>query len=442
MPDPNQGLPIAVDAERSCLGAILLDNDIYFRTEKLAVTDFALDSHRKIYSAIIEMAEEGTPVDMITLSTHLGDRKHLDNIGGVAYLSELTEGLPRRDNIDHYVRIVREKARLRKLIRFCHEVEKSASANVSLAVILETAQSTLLEMAAEGVTASRGKKLSETLAEVYARIDEQRKVEKTKIAVGWTTGIPELDEMTTGFHPNEVTVVGGWTGEGKTSYLIQVIIENLLQDVAVGMFSLEMKEHDIVCRVITAITRIMPLHLRDPRLLTMFELSELEAARAELQKYPFYIDDTGGLTIDEVTNRARVWARKNDCKIHVVDYLKLIRVPSAAKTVERLSTTSQSLLRFAKDEKRHVIAASQLSVPEGKKKRRPGVFDIKESGDVANDAHNIFMFYRPETDSGVYTGFDELIIEKQRAGPKGLIKVIYDRERLRWRFRKEQHKDE
>jgi replicative DNA helicase len=260
--------------------------------------------------------------------------------------------------------------------------------------------------------------------------------------VGWTTGIPELDEMTTGFHPKEITVVGGWTGEGKTSYLIQAIIENLMQGIAMGMFSLEMKAHDIVCRLITAITHIMPLHLRDPRLLAMFDLTELETARAELAKMPFYLDDTAGLTIDEVTNRGRLHTRKNNCKILVIDYLKLIRVPAAKGNTERLSTTSGALLNLAKDEACHVIEASQLTVPEGKKKRRPTIFDIKESGDVANDAHNVFMFYRPETDSGSYTGFDELIIEKQRAGPKGLIKVIYDRERLRWRFRKEQHKDE
>jgi replicative DNA helicase len=375
-----RGMPHSMDAERSCLGAILLDPDIYFRTEKLQVYDFMLDSHRRIYSAIIEMAEEAVPIDLVTLSNHLADRKNLDSVGGVTYLSTLTEGLPRRDNIDHYIRIVREKARLRRLIHYCNSVIEACLGNTPLEELLQQTQNKILEMAAEGVTTTNGRRLAEILPEVYERITEQRSVTKEQIAVGWTTGIPELDEMTTGFHPKEITVVGGWTGEGKTSYLIQAIIENLMQGIAMGMFSLEMKAHDIVCRLITAITHIMPLHLRDPRLLAMFDLTELETARAELAKMPFYLDDTAGLTIDEVTNRGRLHTRKNNCKILVIDYLKLIRVPAAKGNTERLSTTSGALLNLAKDEACHVIEASQLTVPEGKKKRRPTIFDIKEIG--------------------------------------------------------------
>lgn len=428
----------------SCLGAILLDNDIYHRTEGLSVWDLALDSHRRIYAAMVTLASEGQPIDLVTVSQFLADRKELETVGGVTYLSTLTEGLPRRDNIDHYVRIVQHKAKLRQIIHSCNAaIGQAMNQQDEPNVVIGELERKMLELAAAD-RQGHGQHISKILPEVRQRLEELRSVPKGVHALWLTTGIPELDVMTTGLHPSEMTVAAAYTGDGKTSYALQVIIANLLKGFPCKMFSLEMKRHDIVTRLIAMLSKILPLHLRDPRLMDLLDAGEYDVAEKQLAKLPFYLDDTAGLTIDELVRRGRLHARRDGCKLFVVDYLKLVKVPSLTKNVERLSNVSSELLEFAKTEKVHVLSLSQFSVPEGKKKRVPTIFDIKESGDIANDAHNVLLLYRPETEDGTYTGFDKIFIGKQRAGPTGKINVAFNKERLRWEYRevKQEHRDE
>lgn len=438
-----KGMPSNLEAERSALGAILLDNGIYYEAAAgLSVFDLTLDSHRQIYGAMIELAENQHPIDYITLSAELAGQKKLEAVGGVTYLSTLTDGLPRRDSIAHYIVMIREKAKLRRLIRNCEKaIANSIAHQAQSDEIAAELQKDVIELAATDGT-GRGWKLAEIIRETQEKLDALRAVDPDREAVGMRTGIKELDAFTTGLHEGEVTVVAGFTGEGKTSYSIQAMLVNLFDKVPCHMFSLEMKKHDVLCRLVAAVTKISPLHLRDPRLMGMHELAELPGAWDLLKPLPFYIDDTAGLTLSEVISRGRLHARKNGCKLFVVDYLKLVEVPGATKNVERLSAVAKGLVNFAKTEKVHVIELSQVSVPEGKKKRRPTLLDLKESGDIANEAHNVCLFYRPTKDDGGYTTNDELIIDKQRAGPTGTIPVRYNKERLMWEYRKQEHRDE
>lgn len=229
-----------VDAERSILGAILLDSDAFYQTDTLSSMDFSLESHRKIYGAMTVLCDEQKPVDIVTLHEQLNRSKEIDIIGGVAYLSSLTEGMPRGSNIIHYVRIVREYSQKRKLAavltRALSQIE-DAEYGVTVSDLISKADKEILSI--QGNEKFRPRHISEVLTEVDQDIAEERSIDPDKETIGYRTGLKELDAMTCGYHKREMTIIGGWTSDGKSVLMKQGVLAQMCDDNRVLVFTRE-----------------------------------------------------------------------------------------------------------------------------------------------------------------------------------------------------------
>jgi replicative DNA helicase len=414
-------LPTNHDAERSVLGAVLLDDSILAGAQQFVRDhDFHLDSHRRIFRAMARMQEGGISIDMVTLSEELGRNRELEAVGNVSYLTSLTEGLPRRDNVDGYAKIVREKARLREIIH---------SLNAKLAQTMEGAdhsdeiigqiEGDMMRILDTGITHTR------TMAEITHSAFSTLYLLKNSAQhlVGLRTGVQNLDLKTTGYRDGEYNVIAAWTGHGKSSLMIQGALANAQDGVPVYIVSLEMTAEQLVNRMVSVLTKIDGWKLRDPRFASREEMDQIAESMSYIKTLPITIDDPSSMSISELTARARLQIMKG-AKIVFVDYLQLV---GGRESDPRLRTNevSAGLRELAKSTKRPVVVLSQLKRPaEGNTNRRPTIYDLKESGNVEQDAHAVVLLYLPKNGTA-YTGEDELIIGKQRSAPTGTADVFF-----------------
>jgi replicative DNA helicase len=441
----DQPMPASVDAEIAILGSIILNNDLYFDAAAgLTIFDFSLDSHRRIYRAMIEVAEDGAGIDIVTLNNQLSKTKEVEAVGGVAYLSSLTEGLPRRENIDHYLEIVRNKARLREMILTCQAcIGRALDQSEDVNEIVADVQKKLFEVLADD-RRDQGVKLSAALDKLFIQMTEARKIEAGRTAVGLRTGLNELDVMTSGYHLGETTVIAAHTSDGKTSMLIQAVIANLLDKIPCQIFSLEMPVEEIAARVLAAVTLTKPAAIRDARLVeNMFEWDALKKAKSNMSEWPLYIDESSDMDIDQMISRARLRARKDGCKLYGWDFVQLIKVLGAMNNADQVSTAMRRIRDFSKAERVHSLVLSQLTLAGDKKKRRPTKFDLRQSADLANFANNVISPFRPveENNPTQFLKKCEILVLKQRAGVTGVIEAEYDLETLLFKAIKQEHRD-
>lgn len=426
-----QSQPASVEAERAILGAILLNNDIYYgAAATLSADEFFVDSHKRIYRAMCALGEDSSGIDLVTLTEELRRRKEIEAVGGITYVSSLTDGLPQRDNVEHYLEIVRSKAQLRALIHACNSaIGRAMEQSDEAKEILADAQTQLLEVLAHNHK-PQAVRLSVALDELFAVMRETRKIAGNRKAAGLKTGLDKLDAMTTGYHLGETTVIGGSTAEGKSSLALQCIRENLRDDVACCFFTIEMLRRQIAARLLAREADVLPTQLRDSRLLeNLFDIEQVNKHKKLLATLPLFLDETSDLSVDEIVMRARMHARRDNVKLVIVDFLQLVNVPRAQSAHERISTAMKRLRDFGKAENVHMLILSQITVREGKKSR-PNKFALRESGDIASFANNIILCWRPQDESGNYIGGDELIVDKQREGATGKIDVRYDTKKL------------
>jgi len=439
-----RGLPASLDAERTILGAVLLDNHAYNDASALIrPEDFALTAHQRVFARMGELIDTGHVVDIVTLSEELARRKEIESVGGVAWLASLTEGLPRRLSIDEYVRIVKDKSLLRQLINICSTaITRAADQSEGAIDVLNDAESALLEVTEKGI--SRGfASVHEIVAGSFKTIDNLYK--EGREVTGLATHFDELDRMTSGLQNSELVIIAARPSMGKTAFAMNVAEHVAVnQKKPVAVFSLEMSSQQLVQRMLCSRARVNLQRVRDG-FLGERDFPSLTAAASKLAEARMFIDDSASLSILELRAKARRLKAQQDVSLIIVDYLQLLRSTTRRAQDNRqleISEISAGLKALAKDLKIPVIVVAQLNrQPEQRTGGKPRLSDLRESGSIEQDADLVGLLVRPELyeedeEARVEkAGEAELIIAKQRNGPVGEIPLTFLKEYTRFETR-------
>jgi replicative DNA helicase len=442
-----RGLPANIDAERSILGSILLDNFTYTQasSENLQADDFSLDSHRRIYARITELADSGRPVDLVTLAEELSRRKEVEAIGGVAYLSSLTDGLPHRPNIEQYVRIVKDKALLRGLIFAANAAIARAIDEAEPAQdVLTSAEASIYELSDKRFT-SGFRDVKQIVKESFGSIDAL--YERGQRVTGLETHFVDFDSLTSGLQRSDLVIIAARPSMGKTAFALNIAENAAVRDnKVVGMFSLEMSREALLLRLLCS-NALVDSHKLRTGFLGRDDYQKLVEALGRLADAPIFIDDTPGITISEMRAKARRLQHQMSGRLDliIVDYLQLMSGSSAGakaryeNRTQEVSAISRGLKLLAKELRVPVVALSQLSrAPESRSgDHRPQLADLRESGSIEQDADVVAFIFREEVynPSPENEGFAELIIAKRRNGPTGKVDLAFLKRSTRFESR-------
>jgi replicative DNA helicase len=433
----SDALPHSEDAERSVLGAVLVDNQQFDRAQEiLRHTSFYSPKHRTIYRALEGLVEAGTALDLVTLRAELERTGRLDEVGGPAYLASLLAGVPRSANVEHYARIVREKDVLRELIRRTQGILASAlAARGSLDDLLDDAERSILQVAEERLGAGFIP-LSVTAEQSLKAIEEL--TQRQELITGVSTGFPELDEMTAGLQPGDLVILAARPAMGKTSLALNIASHAALShDKIVGIFSLEMSHQQLFFRLLCSEGQVDAHRLRTGRV-GKEEWQRIIKVFGKLSAAPVFLDDTPGIGVMEMRAKARRLRRERGLDLLIVDYLQLMRGRERYENRQQeISDISRSLKELAKELQLPLVALSQLSrAPEQRGgDRRPQLSDLRESGAIEQDADVVMFLFREEVykrDDPELRGKAELIVGKQRNGPTGTVHLHFIRDYTRF----------
>src|SRR2546429_528846 len=427
-------LPANVEAERSILGAILLDNFAYNQAaEHLRIEDFSLDSHRRIYARMVDLAESSRPIDMITLIEELDRHKDLQAIGDVAYVSSLVDGVPDRPSIEHYIKIVRDKALLRGLIHTSNSAIARAADQADPAEdILNDAEATIFQLSEKRI--GRGfMGVQEIVKESFGSVDAL--LQRGQRITGLETHYVDVDEMTSGLQPSDLVIIAARPSMGKTAFAMNVAENAATNDgKTVGIFSLEMSREALLLRMLCSCAKVDSHKMRTGSLWRE-DMEKVVRAMDKLANAPVFIDDTPGISLSEMRAKARRLQQQNQGRLDllIVDYLQLMSASSSKRYENRtqeVSAISRGLKALAKELRVPLIALSQLSrAPESRGgDHRPQLADLRESGSIEQDADVVAFIFREEVykpDEPELDGIAEIIIAKQRNGPTGRIKLAF-----------------
>jgi replicative DNA helicase len=422
-----KSLPSNVEAERSVLGAILLDNTAYNQAASLLIPeDFSLDSHRRLFTRITDLSERSQAIDIVTLTEELLRTSELETVGGAGYISSLTDGQPRLSNIEHYVRIVKEKATLRRLIHISDSIRARAMDGSEEAEdILDSAESLVLSIGEQQVRTGFSH-FGDIFRNSFESIDALH--DRGNRVTGLETGFRKLDDMTRGLQPSDLIIIAARPSMGKTSLAL-----NIAQTVAirgnqpVGVFSLEMSREALVLRLLCAEARV-DSHRLQAGFASREDWAQMAMALGRLAEAPLFIDDTPAISITEMRAKARRLKSEHGLGLLIVDYLQLMGSRGRQENrTQEISAISRGLKSLAKELSIPLIAISQLNRAPEERGGKPRLSDLRESGQIEQDADLVAFIFREETikptDSN--RGRAELIIEKQRNGPTGSVHLAF-----------------
>jgi replicative DNA helicase len=424
-------LPHNLEAERSVLGAILIDNDTY--NLAAAVIDaraFFRDAHRRIFDCMVALAERSQPIDLVTLKEELERRGDLEEVGGPVYIASLVDGVPRAVNVEYYARIVKEKATLRNLIFSANKILTVAyEADQEADLILDEAESAIFAVAEDRIKAGFVP-MRDLVRESFPKIEKL--FEHQSLITGVGTHLPDLDRMTRGFQPGELVIVAARPAMGKTSLVLNVCQHVATQGKVAGFFSLEMSKEQLFMRMLSSEAKIDSFRLMSGQI-GQREYGQITQALDALAEAQMYVDDTAGIGVIEMRAKARRLQAEHGLHILAVDYVQLMtgRGRFENRTLE-LAAISRSLKGLAKELNVPIVLLSQLSrAPEARSDKRPQLSDLRESGALEQDADVVILIFREEMykqnkdEPSESDGLAELIIAKQRNGPTGLVKAAF-----------------
>lgn len=425
--------PHNAEAERSVLGAILLNNEAIHRVVEVGIEprDFYHEAHQKIFEVLLGLSARAQALDLITLSAALRDRGWYEVIGGQALLTSLVEDTFAISNVSYYARIIRDKALLRRMIGAAGEIARDAFEGVEdVDAFLDEAEKKVFSVSDVKLTKSFAS-MQEILVNNMHIIEEA--ASKSGLVTGLPTGFNDLDALTSGLHPGQLIVIGGRPAMGKSSLVISAAQNASIDHKAVvAIFSLEMSKEELGMRMLSSMARIDSKRLKLGRLVDR-DWKRLADAADKLSKAKIHIDDSGDLTVMDMRARCRrLQSVEKRLDLVVVDYLQLMKgSKSASKEGSRereISEISRNLKSLAKELKVPIIALSQLSRGlESRPDKRPMLSDLRESGAIEQDADIVGFVYRDE----VYNketedrGIAELIIAKHRAGETATIRLAW-----------------
>lgn len=420
--------PQAMEAEQAVLGSMLTTKEAVSKAMQWVSADqFYKDAHVRIFSCMSDLFDKGEPIDAISVVDRLKKKKELEGVGGAYYVTGLAESVPTTANVEHYAKIILEKHLLRRLIQVAHEVSKDAfEDSQDIDDILDSAESAIFNISEKRL---RGgfRHIDPILHHTFEELDKI--ASKPGSVTGVPSGLIDLDDITSGFHPGELIIVAGRPGMGKTALALSMGRNAaVMEKTGVGMFSLEMANHQLAMRLLCAEGRV-DSHLVRTGKLPKAQWKNLSIAVGSLAEAPIYLDDTPGMSVLEVRAKSRRLKAEHDIGLIIVDYIQLMTGPKGSESRQQeISQISRSLKALAKEIEVPVLGLSQLSrAVESRSDRRPQLSDLRESGAIEQDADVVIFLYRP----WVYShededrGKTEIIVAKQRNGPTGIVEATF-----------------
>jgi replicative DNA helicase len=424
-------LPHNIDAERSILGAVLLDNfALNAAIEKVRSDDFFLPQHRHIFERMVDLADKQNAIDIVTLMEDLTKRGELDAAGGVAYLSQLADGLPRVSNVDHYARIVKEKSILRGLIHSAAAIQEQAlAAGEDADVIIDRAESIILGLSEDRIKAGLVG-VKELVRDNFERLNKI--LTEGRRVTGLSTGYANLDNETSGLQPSEMVILAARPSMGKTALAINIACNVAVRNnQPVAIFSLEMSKESLLVRMLAAEARIDAHKFRTGHM-GKDDWSKIVNTLNGLSEAPLWVDDSASSTVMEMGAKARRLKRDRGLSLIIVDYLQLCVPVSSGRQSNRqeeVSGISRALKALAKELRVPVVVLSQLTRAPEREERKPQLSDLRESGAIEQDADMVMFINRPNFYKTDLPEEDrakaELIIAKQRNGPTGTLNFVF-----------------
>lgn len=422
-----RSLPQSIEAEQCVLGSMITDkNAIAEAIEKLEEEDFYRDGHKVLFKTISEMFKDDMPVDLVTLLERLKATEKLEKAGGVTYVSELGSSLLTTINLSAYIKIVKEKSILRKLIKASTSIiEDSYNKQGEVENVLEGAEKRIFDIA-EKRTTSDFEPLNVVLERGFVEIERifNNKGEITGVGSGFI----DLDAKTSGFQKGDMVLIAARPSMGKTTFALNIAEHAALREgKSVVVFSLEMSKEQLAYKLLCSEANVDMLKLRTGALEDK-DWENIARATGPLSKAKIYIDDTAGVTVMEMRSKCRRLKLEYGIDLIVIDYLQLMSGSSNESRQQEVSEISRSIKALAKEMECPVIALSQLSrAPEQRADHRPMLSDLRESGSIEQDADLVMFLYRDEyyNKETEDTNIAECIIAKQRNGPVGTVKLAW-----------------
>src|SRR5579871_4302435 len=429
--------PHAPDSEKGVLGCILLSpNDCMgecIEGLKMGAEAFYDLRHQTIFSALAEMYDARSAIDLITLQQRLKDKQLLEQVGGLAYLSTLPDAVPSAANLSYYLEIVKEKYFLRKMIHTCTDVVgKVYDYEGEVDALMDEVKRDILR-----ISESRVDQKSSTIKELVKKAINQIEDfhQRQGMLTGVATGFTDLDKMTSGLHPGEMIVIAARPSMGKTSLAMNIAEHVAIdQKLPVGVFSLEMTSESLVLRMLCSRSRVNLRNVRDG-FLAERDFPKLTGAAGKLANAPLFIDDSSGLSILQLRAKARRMAQQYGIKLFVIDYLQLLHSTSrrAENRQQEIADISNGVKALAKELSVPVIVLAQLNRElEKDKSRKPRMSDLRESGAIEQDADLVCLLYKPSRGDDDEAAGEEteavpvnLLIAKQRNGPTGDVHLTF-----------------
>ncbi len=423
-------LPHNLEAERSVLGAMLIDKDAIVNVAGTLLPEhFYETKHQKIYEAVLSLFSDGRPVDLVTLADELKSKKALRSVGGNAYLSDLASGVPTSAHAEEYAEIIREHAVRRGLVSVSGAITEYAfDKSLSITDVVDKSEQLLFSVAQKGVQGDFIH-IKELLRDAYERAAKKKDANET---TGISTGFEDLDKMLGGFQPSDLIVIAARPSVGKTSLALDMLRHaGMKEKKKVAFFSLEMGTEQIMDRLLGMESGIPFWEIRT-RNLSEEKLVKLMETMGELAECDIYVHDKPGQSINEVRTRSRRLALEHGVDIIFIDYMQLMHAPGSESRTIEVSMISQGLKNIARELKVPVVALSQLSraIEQRGGQRRPQLSDLRDSGSIEQDADVVLFIdreeqYNPDTER---KGIGDLYISKHRNGPTGHIELAWRKE--------------
>lgn len=423
--------PHSTDAEQSVLGAMILDKEsINKAIEIVRAEDFYKEANAEIFEAMIELYNRNEPVDLVTLSEELKRRGTLEDIGGLTYLADLSSGVATTTNIEYYCNIVEEKSILRKLIKSSDEImAKAYEDSEDVNIIMEKAEKNIFDIT-QGAEREGFHPIDEVLLESFAKIEEMAANEGE--LTGLATGFIDLDNNLSGLQASDLILLAARPSMGKTALGLNIAANAALEsEASVGIFSLEMSKEQLVQRLISSTAHVDLQKIISGRL-DEDEWLQVINSMGPLSQSNIFIDDTAGISLMEMTAKARRLKLEKGLDLIIIDYLQLMEMEGFSENRQQeISAISRGLKALAREIGCPIIALSQLSrAPELRSDHRPILSDLRESGAIEQDADVVLFLYRDEYyhEDSEKQNIGEVIISKHRNGPTGTIELVWKKE--------------
>ncbi len=428
--------PQDLEAEISVLGALMLDKNAIVRvSDILTPPDFYHPAHQKIYETILGLFESGKPIDVLTVSTRLKEKKLLKEIGGMDCLTDLINNVPTSAHIEQYANTVKEKRVRRNLISASSEINEQALDQESFDTLLDTVEKKIFTISQQSRT-QKFIQLKDELPLAYDRLETLHRGGKDGKLRGVPSGFDGLDTLLSGFQKSDFIILGARPSFGKTSLALDVARYAALKGNAVGVFSLEMSAEQVVDRIIASQSQVPLWRLRTGKINDEVEFTLIQRALSELSNIPLFIEDSASPTILHIRSMARKLQLEHGLDLLIVDYIQLI-IPrtQSDSMVQRMTEISHGLKSLARELNVPILAVSQLSrAVEQRETKIPRLSDLRESGSLEQDADVVIMLYRKDRENintpDEEKNIVEVIVQKHRNGPLGSVKLRFDPEKV------------